>query len=361
MAKLDNDRQNIEDITTDKVLEEIQKQKKQMKTSSALAFAALIAIIALCIAWFASNNQVTANTSGISADDDNPFLLASIGSRQEAEKNYLKNENGEILLSEGTSRTYDHYIDVEIGKTVSSENETYYTGISGLAWHMNGQQSFSPGGSGKLEFYVIPKMNNLKSVTITLNMTGYYENSNRAEKKENKNLQDLISGHILLFQNLDDTYGYTGWLGKDSTGKNNTLKVNAPKVEGAETATFKKDVPYKITIYWVWPRYFRNYIYTQRSTQEDLFTDKIDQSANSEYQEFINFINSYKYINSEKNAGNGKFFFSTGETGQIDQFNGRIDNQMSDTILDECSKYYNQADEYIGNNLKYIYVEMKVE
>lgn len=362
MSKQEERREDAGENSTDKILEEIEQDKKNIKKSSALAFAALIAIIALCIAWFVSNTRVTGTSVSVSADDNNPFMLASVGERTIAEKNYLKDENGNVCLIEGNSKEYRYYIDAKTGQKIDTE-QTYYTGTSRLAWHMKGQGNFQPGKGGTLEFYVIPKKDNLTSLTVTLNMSGYAkpEKATKAERVENQTVQNLISGHILLFQNLDDTSGYTGWLGANDS-EINKLTINAPIDAETNKAVFKKDIPYKVNIYWIWPRYFRNYIYTLRTTQEDLFTDKIEQGNGSEYQKLIQFINENKSVNSDDN-GTGKFFYNlNGKTDQTNSFeNIQINNQMSDAILDACNQFYNQADEYIGNNVKYIYVEMKVE
>lgn len=348
--------------TTDKILEEIQQDKKKLKKSSVLAFAALIAIIALGIAWFVMNNRVKGGSGEISAMDDTPFLLASVGDRQQPEVTYLKDDSGKNILTAGNTKNYEEYINVKTG-IHEKVKKTYYTGTSGLAWNLRGQQSFQPGKGGTLEFYVIPKKDNLTSLTITLTTEGYQKESNgsKASKVTNANIQNLISGHILLFENLDDEYGYTGRL-----GEKNELTVKAPKDAETGKTVFQKNVPYKVTVYWVWPRYFRNYIYTLRSTQEDLFTDKIHQNEekNEEYKKFVAFINNNKIVGTDKKNNGGKYFFCTKadeSDEKINQIeNNPINNQMSDSVLDACDQYYNQADEYIGKNVDYIYVEMKV-
>lgn len=362
MPDNDANREDIDNFSTDQILEEMEEDKKQLKRSSVLAISALIAIIALCLAWFASNNWVKGIINGVSVDDDTQFVLASVGTRQAAEQEYLKDETGKNLLSVAWNKTYGKYIDVKTGKTISKE-QNYQTGNSSLAWFLNGQESLVPGNGGKFEFYLIPKRENLKSVTVSLNLTMYTvpDNEKRAVKLEDEKIQNLLDGHVLLFENLDDEYGYTGWLGAghiDSDNNlNNKLTITAPAGENNGTGTFEKNVPYKVTVYWVWPKYFRNYIYTQRSTQEDLFTDKVEQGEGSEYKQLIDFINTQKSLGKT-----GKLFYSkaAGATAVTDSIN----NQMSDSVLDACNQYYNEADEYIGDSTvksKYVYIEMKVE
>lgn len=66
---------------------------------------------------------------------------------------------------------------------------------------------------GNLEFYIIPKKDDVKSVTVSFDVNGYVytteENADkRAVKSDDTTLQNLIQGHILFFQQLDDVYGY---------------------------------------------------------------------------------------------------------------------------------------------------------
>ena len=46
----------------------------------------------------------------------------------------------------------------------------------------------------------------------------------------------------------------------------------------------------KVTLYWIWPKYFRNYIYGSRNTYGDLFTDVSDKNA--DYTELLKLVNN---------------------------------------------------------------------
>ena len=104
-------------------------------------------------------------------------------------------------------------------------------------------------------------------------------------------------------------------------------------IEAPNNGSFPKDVPYKVTIYWIWAQYFRNDVYTQNA--------------------IINtFINSQRTVKTSEN----KLFYD--ESGEV-QVKSDINKNMAQNTLDQCSKYYNKADEYIGTNAKYIYVGIK--
>lgn len=349
----------LENLPPGELQDHIIEQKKKIRRSFWLALSALIAIIVVCIAWFAANTQVSVSGTNVEAANDIPFELASVGVRQNGELDYLKDENNQNILSSGNQSngkpyTYGKYVDINLETNTGTEvqqTQDYHVGYNSLAWYLSGQESLAPGASGRLEFYIIPKKSNLSQVTITVNLEGYKSDSvsSRAVKiTDAPDLQQLLTGHILFFKSLDDTYGYHGWLGGD-----NTFAVKAPTSEQGKTGTFEENVPYKITIYWVWPQYFRNYVYTYRSTQNDLFTDAINQDDGSEYASFIGFWNKNKnklfYTSEKQNTG-----------GFENTFKLEISNKMSGTTLDSFSTYYNQADEYIGKTAQYVYVQIDV-
>ena len=208
----------------------------------------------------------------------------------------------------------------------------------------------------KLEGYTLTHANNYKDGDAETT------DNSRAIWIEEQKLQRFIDGHILVFRELNDD-GYKGWLRpgdvsdyKDNTGIcGNTFTISARDV-GLETGVFEKDVPYKITLYWVWPKYFRNYIYANRQQNGDLFTDI---ENNEDYNSLIEFINEQKEM-----TGNGSKLFFNGEDAldvQQTVTDERIDSDMPSELLNTCSRYYNLADEYIGNKAKFMYVSAIVE
>ena len=345
--KIDHTSENLEDLPPEELQKRIKEDTKNARRSLRFAATALIAIIAVCISWFVANDKVTMTGTQISAESNEPFEIASVGERQKAEENYLKDENGNTLLSSGTQKTYDSYIDIDTKGTIE-KSLTYYTGGSGVAWYMNGEENLVPGFGGKLEFYLIAKRKGLHSVTVNLNLEGYTldDSGKKVERLENNKIQNLLKGHILFFRHFDDTYGYYDWLGEEPT-----ITVDAPKRE--EGQTFVPNIPYKVTLYWKWPQYFRNYIYTQRSMYGDLFTDEMVNKYSEEYTKFIDFVNSQKTIGSSK-------LFYVKEDNEKNITEEIINNQMSDEILNTCNSYYNQADEYIGKNTQYVYVKIEI-
>lgn len=363
----------LEELSQEELQKKIEEDKKKVKSSLVLAFSAVIAIIALCIAWFVANNLVNGKSSTLAADSDVPFVLASTGVRQETEEKHFWEDMFENKkLNNGTEQTYDSYYDLSSSdaKVPVEKKQVYYTGTSDLAWHLKGQESFRPGASGKIEFYIIPKRDGLHSVTVNLDMeaynnTGRVSSSASTEDAEtgtgkekaiqinDKDLKNLLSGHILFFQKLNDVNGYSEWINPE----NASFQVVAPG------ESFTKNVPYKITVYWVWPKYLRNYVYNSRSINGDLFSDITD--ANPDYVAIRRMINvldtngagrvNRMYYNNDSSGA--AFTTLPGSTEE----NKIIDKDMRDSVLNTWSSYYDQADEYIGSNVKYVYVKASVQ
>lgn len=327
MADRGQNPHTLEELSIEELREKIEEDKKNAKRSTAFAAAALIAIIALCIAWFVANYMVTGTSSSVSAKSDVLYRLASVGTRQSAEESYLK-------LQSGTTEVLDSYIDLDTGNTIETE-QTYHVGEASLAWYMNGQESFQPGASGKMEFYIIPTQTGAKrkSVEITFDVDAYQINNSKAQKTENTTLQKLVNGHILLFRHSGES-GYSNWLNPEEKYK---MTLDAPD-EG-----FKEGVPYKVTVYWVWPKYFRNYIYNSRSEYGDLFTN----TTSDDYKNLVNYIN----INNKENIFSNK----SAEVAY------RLNKEMTEEQLSQCSQFYDEADEYIGQQKCYVYINASVK
>lgn len=325
--------QNMEQLPPEKLRKQIEKDKRKAARSTVFAVAALVALIAVCIAWFVYNNVVNGTTGSISAKNKEPFVLASVGKRQTAESENLD-------LREGETEKYDSYVDGLTGETETEEKATYYTGTANLAWRLSSEHvKVAPGSSGKVEFYIIPKIDGLNKVTLELETAGYSKTgTEKASEITDESVKNLLRGHILIFQKLDNTTGYSGWM---QDGKLEIKPQNG----------FKKDLPYKVTFYWVWPKYFRNYIYTFRSMYGDLFV-----STESEDYQAMN-----EFINKQKTDTNSQLFYDKDSNVENNLKDVTINNSLLDANLDLCSDYYNQADEQIGQNVDYLWINVTAQ
>lgn len=293
---------------------------------------ALVVIIILAIAWFVSNNRVSGEGTSIGANSSEIYLIASTGTRQTAERDKYK-ENGENILSDTEASEYTSYYDTLTGETVALQDDQKLELYNGSAWHLQDNGTMKPGARGVLEFYVIPQIQGLSELTFNLNTAGYKETenaSNPVSLVEDPVFNALLEGHILFFTNLDDANGYSGLLGPGEK----EIRVKAKSGE------LQKDIPYKVSIYWIWPRRYHNFIYHQRTTYGDLFG-----TESEDYTALLSFINSNR---------NNFFYNNNKEIKAI-----VTQKDMSDEDYALGTSYYNMADEYIGTHVDYIYLEIK--
>ena len=118
-----------------------------------------------------------------------------------------------------------------------------------------------PGAYGTTTFYIIPKDTDEDlSIKIRLNAFGLTMNENgEYTRVTDKNVDELINGHILFFE--DNENGYKGLL------DNGELTYN--------TADHKADLlgdEYKVTVYWIWPEYYEQMV--DHKTEGALFTNE---------------------------------------------------------------------------------------
>ena len=335
----DNGKQNIEELTTDELLEKIEADKKQLKKSSVFAFAALIAIITLAIAWFVSNNRVSGTTGTVSANSL-PYCIATKETTTEENANYQS----------GLKEILENKFNVGKGSKLKIDNDTYYVSngeniciqVSEDNNLNNNEENetggIAPGTSGKITFYVIPREDGYKKFSFQMNLTAYQETGAEIQEINNNDVKSFLKGHVLFFRNYKEDTGYT-----DRIENGNIFTI---KNENG----FSKNEPIPVTVYWVWPEYFQSFM----KSGELFNTDEVIQS-------FL------KDMNTETNSSSSdKKYFYGFEDSQFDS-EKKFDNENMwafDSLnanqylyLTEC---YNAADFQIGSNVKYIYVDFEL-
>ena len=363
--KPDERKQNKpEKLSVEELHVRIAEDRKKAVRSLFMAFSALVVMVGFCIAWFVSNHRVNATGMNIEAANAQDFQLASKGKRQEAEQKYLKNEDGQNILNNGTA-----YLINSDGKMIDASDgtdntETYYAGFTNLAWRLDDDVTLMPGASGSMTFYIIPRKENLTSANLAFTLKAYEDDTKTgvvAVSKDNQ-LQNLVMGHILFFRNRDADGSYAGWIAPDENGS--YLMANSEysfTVTPENKTTFEKDKPYPVTLYWVWPNYIRNYIYTNQNGS--LFTNP----DSSDYQDLLKFLNKENFQNNEAEQKYSKIFYVKPDSGAAsakDSTSGngnQINSNITDAVLNECNEAYNNADQYIGKNARYLYVDVTVD
>ncbi|WP_456111254.1 hypothetical protein [Roseburia inulinivorans] len=355
---------NPENLSVEELHVRIAEDKKKAVRSFFMALSALVVMVGFCIAWFVSNHRVNATGMNIEAANAQDFQLASKGKRQEAEQKYLKNEDSQNILNNGTA-----YLKNSDGKMITASDDTnnteiYYAGFTNLAWRLDDDVTLMPGASGSMTFYIIPRKENLTSANLTFTLKAYEDDTKTgvvAVSKDNQ-LQNLVMGHILFFRNRDADGSYAGWIAPDENGS--YLMANSEysfTVTPENKTTFEKDKPYPVTLYWVWPNYIRNYIYTNQNGS--LFTNP----DSSDYQDLLKFLNKENFQNNEAEQKYSKIFYVKPDSGAAsakDSTSGngnQINSNITDAVLNECNEAYNNADQYIGKNARYLYVDVTVD
>lgn len=351
----------------------------------------VIVLTAVCIAWFVSNTKVTASGMTISAADDTKILLASTGERQKSEYSDSKSI---LNLIEGTENNYSAYYDWNSKTKVPQKDLTLYAGTSGLAWYLNGQQMLAPGDGDTLEFYFIPQKENLSEISFKLTTIGKTKATSSSDSAALTDVTDpkaqaFLNSHLLFFLKKDETTGYRELLGKvkstTSTSyefdpANKTITVKATDFRNG-TTKFSVNTPYKITIYWKWPKQFRNYVYSGDFYSGDLFTYSAhEQEPCSDQAALIAYLNSHKnaatlekdkdHVNENAQDFNKKNYYATTffkkekteeNTDSGISIDNIVYNKVSQVDYNLCTDYYNQADEHIGRSIDYLYVRVDVE
>ncbi len=355
---------NPEKLSVEELHVRIAEDKKKAVRSLFMAFSALVVMVGFCIAWFVSNHRVNATGMNIEAANVQDFQLASKGKRQEAEQKYLKNKDSQNILNNGTA-----YLINSDGKMIDASDdtdntETYYVGFTNLAWRLDDDVTLMPGASGSMTFYIIPRKENLTSANLTFTLKAYEDDTKTgvaAVSKDNQ-LQNLVMGHILFFRNREADGSYAGWIAPDENGS--YLMANSEysfTVTPENKTTFEKDKPYPVTLYWVWPNYIRNYIYTNQNGS--LFTNP----DSSDYQDLLKFLNKENFQNNEAEQKYSKIFYvkpdsgATSAKGSTGGNGNQINSNITDAVLNECNEAYNNADQYIGKNARYLYVDVTVD
>lgn len=217
---------------------------KDFLVSGLFVLAAIVAIFA-CLAWFAANNRVSATGSTIGAKADRYTLIAEGEGESDAHVGYY--ERSERTDTEkqtiGGLDTADA-MTVTLGSNLNNETAG----------------SLYPGARGKITFTVTPHTDDLGDITINLSRVlkakgvGVVKDEGTLTA-EAATLLGLVKGHLLFFTKCDNGYYSDRVI-------NNQITISKSEFceDGKTTSPTNKSVP--ITLYWVWPEYFQNFVLT---------------------------------------------------------------------------------------------------
>lgn len=308
---------------------------KDFLVSGLFVLAAIVAIFA-CLAWFAANNRVSATGSTIGAKGPRFVLSGTQG---------------------GTAGKYDAQDNYASDSTSLAVNNLFNLN------NMSADGSLSPGSAGQLQLNVKPLCNDLHDITVEMTweisvQTSVAGTDSVVDASTNEeiinSLKDLVRGHILVFQGKDTSGFYSNPLVPTTTTvtqdgasvtvitQSFTIPARSFCAEGSNSTTKTATK----TLYWIWPEQFKSYVRTGNAGYGgNLFANTGDEGG---YTTLVGDINNNHacYFRAD----------STSVPGQAPSAVPPVGAGMSSADVETCANYYNNADEIIGKNVKYIRV-----
>lgn len=306
---------------------EVKKARKEIVRSLIFAFAALAVLIIACFAWFTNNTKVLATTGYISASGST-FELASVGKKGE-----FDDVTPTEFYKEGEEWSLGEQTDSDSFDTTATKTGTRTELNSVVQWRLTadrnigngtGNTGIVPGSSGKLQFYVIPKVENL-TLTFNLKLLPFKEDSDgkivqfedtEPDTTTLNTLSKLINGHIMFFYQQGDVI--TGSETESDSSKRTWIPCNT----GEFTMNFSGKNPQLVTLCWEWPHEWND----------------IDSNIQSKVNEDGTTLKAY-------------FFYSTSNSDQSDNSESNSNTDAEDTL-------YNNADMFIGKNAAALLVQL---
>lgn len=302
---------------------------KDFLVSGLFVLAAIVAIFA-CLAWFAANNRVSATGSTIGAKGPRYTLTAAGEGESDAHVGYY--ERSERTPEE--KQTIDG-LDAADAMTVT------------LGSNLNNETAGSlyPGARGKITFTVTPLVSDLNGVTINLSRVlkakgvGVVEDGGTLAS-EVATLLGLAKGHLLFFTSCEN-----GYYSNRITDSKIVLSPDDFCRKGSSETT----EPVTVNLYWVWPEYFQNFILTGNTNYyKNLFAAAGDAKSD------------YGALQADMNAHKANYFYGAANgTSAANAPAVSADISFGDTAI--CSALYNNADEQIGNKVKYIQLRISAQ
>lgn len=305
---------------------------KDFLVSGLFVLAAIVAIFA-CLAWFAANNRVSATGSTIGAKADRYTLTAEGEGESDAHVGYY--ERSERTDTE--KQTIDG-LDTADAMTVT------------LGSNLNNETAGSlyPGARGKIMFTVTPHTDNLGDITINLSRVlkvtdGGVVKDEGTLSSEAATLLGLVKGHLLFFTKCDNGYYSDRVI-------NNQITIPKSKFcdNGEAANPTKNSVP--VTLYWVWPEYFQNFVLMGNTNYYKNLFAPADKTTDY----------GYGALQADMNANKTNYFFGT--AGDVSAANApTVSADMSSSDAAICSALYNNADEQIGDKVRYIQLRISAQ
>lgn len=352
--------------------EEIKTYKREIGYRLFIVFVSATVLITVSVAWFANNSQVRANEMTIQPSTEG-FVLASAGSEGKYDNSGILSE-GFASPSTETFTTYD-------GQSLNGfKTSGEHASISWAVNESNNMENLKenseaylvPGSAGSMTFYIIPSSGGELTVNLKLTLQGLKEDQNNPETYINadETSQNLLEHHLLLFAGKEAN-SYNHWISPDSDGWGKQTDVTRSGInldyahnETMANAKLSYDPPnnniewcgsnlienkaYPVTIYWIWPEVLGQFIFADaRNNQPALFPVLPNKLFNNMVKtEGYTLCNDYMMWNDSKEG-----FKSEVTPNLLESLRGGAGNM---SVYQKISVYYNRADQYIGENIRYV-------
>ena len=302
---------------------------KDFLVSGLFVLAAIVAIFA-CLAWFAANNRVSATGSTVGAKAERYTIAAA------------SDTDAHVGYYERAERTDDEK------KTIAGLDTTDAMTVT-LGSNLNNETAGSlyPGARGKITFTVTPRTDNLGDITVNLSRVlkakgDIYKEADGNLSADASTLLGLVKGHLLFFTSCQNGY-YSGRV------ENSQITIEKKKFCEGEDTTKPTDRSVPVTLYWVWPEYFQNFVLTGNTNYyKNLFASAGDEKSD------------YGALQADMNTHKANYFYGTAsDKSAADAPAVSADMSSSDTAI--CSALYNNADEQIGDKVEYIQLRISTQ
>lgn len=279
----------------------VKDARKQITRSILLALTALAVIAFACYAWFVSTKRVTGSIRPVQLLGST-FELASTG-KMGAYDAMLPdglNISGASWKSSGTVTGTDKASILWQVSDSSSLNNTEETGC------------IQPGSRGTIQFFVIPKADGELKLNFQIELRPMQENSGKLGiPEDNETLNNLLNGHFLFQYSTDGTN--FSWV---------------PCSTGQFSLTFTgctADMPIPVTLNWRWPYLLR-------------------------------LVTKHTEVVGWMKEDTRYFFYDHGNTVVAPaELSPNVGN------FAQYDRYYNNADEYIGENAYGVLLRLTAE
>lgn len=293
----------------------IRAARRQIVRSAIFAAAAMGVIVFACYAWFAGNSSVTGTIGSIQ-------MLGSLYELAGEGKDTTNSGYGAFYNTTATKGFSFSNLPAGNFSKNTNENDLEATGgQQAIRWRLNENSKIGnygttgsgihPGSEGTLQFYVIPKVTGTLKLKFQLDLNPLKDDGTANTEQL---LNNLLKGH-LVFSLAANGSNNTSWLSWDG----NTFEWQFDVSDDSSVG-----VPQLVTLNWKWP--------------VDAASIRDDSTLGS------------------KVAQNASLLFLKDDNQTV-----LAPADYGSSQLETLTRYYNNADDYIGEHLTWLEVKLSAD